>query len=211
MRLLKLCTKICQRLNYFAETTEKVGAHGVIKLKHNFKESLAFSHEFEDHPIWSVIYAKAFPSMLDMVTYRSDGFWQREGVDRGIFLSNTKQILIDEKVRGRNKITGIVYEDIALEVWSNKEKKTPGWLTKQLRADYIAYLIAPLGICHLLPVIQLQSAFDKHKEAWLSKFQVINSKNFGYTTESVCIPPNILYPAIGSELRINFDPFEVDQ
>lgn len=179
-------------------------------MKHDFSESLAFSHDFEDNPVWSYVYKKAFVDMVEMVSYRQDGFWQREGIDRGVVLSNTKQIFIDEKVRGRNKITGKVYDDIALEIYSNEEKKSPGWITKQLRADYIAYLIAPLGVCHLLPVVQLQAAYSANKDSWIDKYRnLIRSKNNGYTTLSIGIPVNVLYPAIGSQLRVNFSPFEV--
>lgn len=43
------------------------------------------------------------------------GFWQKQRIDRRIILNASKQILIDEKVRGRNAITGRVYNNIALE------------------------------------------------------------------------------------------------
>jgi len=179
---------------------------------HDFKESLAFSHSFEDHPIWSVVYKKAFPEMIDFISYKQDGFWQREGIDRGVILSNTKQIFIDEKVRGRNKKTGKVYEDIALEYLSDEGRNKPGWICKPLRADYIAYLIAPLGICHLLPVIQLQSAWVHNGDSWKSQVKYhIRSENKGYTTVSVPVEPKILYKAIGQQLRVNFKPFEIDK
>lgn len=175
----------------------------------NFKECLSFSHEFEDHPIWSLVYKRAFPEMIEIVSYRQDGFWQREGIDRGVILSNTKQLFIDEKVRGRNKITGKVYEDIAIEVFSNEEKKTEGWAVKPLRADYIAYLIAPLGICYLLPVIQMQSAFSQYKDIWIKQYGLIKAKNNTYTTTSVPLPVAVLFKAIGEQLRITFKPFEI--
>lgn len=178
---------------------------------HDFKDCLSFSHSFEEHPVWSAVYAKAFPGMVDFVSYRRDGFWQREGIDRGIILQNTKQIFVDEKVRGRNKKTGKVYSDIALEYLSDEGRNKPGWVCKPLRADYIAYLIAPLGICHLLPVVQLQSAWEKHGEKWKADCpRHIRAENVGYWTVSVPVSVEKLYKAIGQQLRISFIPFEIE-
>lgn len=161
-------------------------------------------------PIWEEVYRKAFPSFSGMISYRQDGFWQREGVDRGVLLSNTKQIFIDEKVRGKNKKTNKVYSDILLEYTSSDATGSPGWVCKPLRADFIAYLIAPLGICHLLPVIQLQSAWDKHGREWKENYRKIKSRNNGYNTLSVAVPTHVLYRSIGSQLRVNFEPFDID-
>jgi len=175
---------------------------------HDFKESLARSHDAEDLPIWEHVYKTAFPGMIEMVSYRSDGFWQREGVDRGVLLETTKQILIDEKVRYRNSSTGKVYDDILLEYWSSFEHKTKGWVCKNLRCDYIAYLIAPLGICYMLPTIQLQNSWSKYGEEWKKDYFNPKAKNKGYTTYSVAVPANVVFKALGQELRINFNPFE---
>jgi len=186
-----------------------VGLSGEINQMHDFYECLALSHKAEDNPIWNEIYQKAFPGMLGMISYRRDGFWQREGVDRGILLDTTKQIFIDEKVRGRNKYSGVVYDDILLEYLSSEEHNKPGWVCKPLRADYIAYLIAPLGRCYLLPVIQLQLAWSKYSATWLKQYDFrARAKNSGYTTISIPIPVNVLFKAIGKQLRIDCDPFE---
>lgn len=182
----------------------------------DFNECLKFSHKFEDHPVWSRVYKAAFPNIVGTVSYQQDGFWQREGVDRGIMLSTTKQILVDEKVRGRNKITGRVYDDILLEYKSTNT--SAGWVCKPLRADYIAYLIAPLGVCYMLPVIQMQNAWEKNKAEWFANaedrsnkgFQKVSAKNNGYTTLSLAVPVNVLFPAMGGQLRVKFNKFEID-
>lgn len=170
---------------------------------HNFDESLQKSHEAEELPVWGEVYKRAFPNMVELVTYRQDGFWQREGIDRGVILSNTKQIFIDEKIRGKS------YGDILLEYISSDKNNSAGWVCKPLRADYIAYLIAPTGICHLLPVPQLQSAWQKHGEKWKKEYQPIIAKNEGYNTISVGVPVKELWLAIGGEFRIGFEGFEV--
>lgn len=181
---------------------------------HDFSTCLKQSHDAEDLPVWNDVYKKAFPSMVGMISYRQDGFWQREGVDRGILLENTKQIFIDEKVRGTNKITNKVYNDISLEYVSNDTTGAPGWVCKQLRADYIAYLIAPIGKCYLLPVIQLQQVWKLYGREWRTRPRQGDSygerpaRNSGYKTWFCPVPVPELFSKIGSLLRIEFEPFE---
>ncbi len=173
------------------------------------------SHSYSDLPIWLEIYRKAFPEMAVFVDHRQDGDHQRAGIDRSIILENSKQILIDEKVRGRNKKTGLVYEDIALEYWSDVDRKVPGWMCKPLLADYICYAIAPLGKAYLLPVPQLQSAFSNNRDTWLNEFQIIDAPNMfngrRWNTRSVCVHPDILFKAIGECLRVRFTKIELER
>lgn len=181
---------------------------------HEFNRSLARSHAAEDLPVWGEVYRKAFPGLVAMPSHRSNGEHQAAGIDRSIIRENGKQILIDEKVRFRNEKTRKVYDDIALEFLADEQRKKPGWVCKPLRADYIAYLIAPLGVCHLLPVEQLQQAWRSNETNWIKEYGVIRSENQSsdslrkWTTISCCVPPTVLYPEIGKCLRIYFDPFE---
>ncbi len=138
-----------------------------------------------------------------MVDHRQDGEHQRAGIDRSITLTNSKQLLIDEKVRAKD------YGDILLEVWSDKARKQPGWVVKAIRADYIAYLIAPAGKCYLLPVVQLQSAWAKFGEWWTEEYGTKEAQNRSWVTVNVPVPPSVLFPAIGSCLRIDFEPFQL--
>lgn len=176
---------------------------------HDFSDSLAISHKASDLPLWEELYRGAFPSFQSMVDHRQDGEHQRAGIDRSVILSNSKQILVDEKVRGRNKKTGKVYDDIALEYAHVGQYNAPGWVCKPLRADYIAYAIAPLGVGYLFPVIQLQSAWKINESEWRKKFPCIESRNPTYTTLSLCIPPRILGVALVNQLKIGFSPCEV--
>jgi hypothetical protein len=179
---------------------------------HTFDESLARSKEAGVLPFWNEAYRNAFPDLIGICRHDADGFWQREGIDVSITLANTKQILIDEKVRFRNKLTGKIYDDIALEVWSDRDRKLKGWLQKSIRADYIAYAIAPLGICYLLPVLQLQQAWNKWGKEWISFYKTIGSRNYGpsrsWVTESVCMPAEHVFWAIEQCLKVSFKPIE---
>lgn len=183
-------------------------------MPHNFAESLRFSHEAEDLPLWETVYRKAFPDMVAMISHREDGDHQRQGIDRSVVLRNSRQILIDEKVRGKNGKTGRAYEDIALEFWSDVSRRVPGWVSKPILADYIAYAIAPIGRCYLLPVVQLQQAWAKNEEAWKKTYFIANAVNRNghreWTTQSCCVPVNVLFSEIGKCLRVEFDPFGIE-
>ena len=170
------------------------------RMIHDFQTSLQRSHSASDLPIWIEIYKQAFPQMQACIDHRADGEHQRAGIDRSVILENSKQILIDEKIRWKD------YPDIALEYLSSAERNIPGWVCKPLRADYICYAIAPTGMAYLLPVPQMQNAWLANGEAWKKQYFIANAKNAGYTTKSVCVPVNVLFSAIGKELRVSFTP-----
>jgi hypothetical protein len=176
-----------------------------------FKDCLKFSHSMSDLPLWKEVYRKAFPRMASMVDHRTDGWHQKAGVDRSIIMDDSKQVLIDEKVRGRNKITGIVYEDVSLEIVSNTKTRSPGWVCKPLLCEYIAYAIAPLGKCYLLPVIQLQAAWDHNHNKWVKMYREKQAINRGYCTTFVPVPVDELFRSMGQEFRISFEPFEYEE
>lgn len=174
----------------------------------DFNECLEMSHEADKLPFWHDVYKKAFPSMVEMVNHRQNGWHQMAGIDRSIVLDTSKQILVDEKVRGRNKKTGKVYRDISLEHISNDKTGALGWVCKPLACDYIAYAIAPLGLCYILPVNQLQIAWSKNKEEWIQAYKERPAKNRNYNTWFVPVPVNVVFKAIGQQLRIGFEPCE---
>lgn len=174
-----------------------------MNLMHDFHESLAKSHAASDLPFWGVCYRQAFPLMIGMHDHREDGEHQRQGIDRSVVLDNGKIIWIDEKVRWKD------YGDIALEYWSNEARRIPGWVCKPLLCDYIAYAIAPAGRCYLMPVVQLQTAWDKHGADWAREGREVRAQNNGYVTVSVAVDPKILFDKIINEMFvIEFDPIE---
>jgi hypothetical protein len=165
---------------------------------HNFNDSLAASHGVSDLPIWEEIYRKSFPDFLMMADHRQDGEHQRAGIDRSVILENSKQLLIDEKYRFKD------YSDIALEYLSNDRTGALGWVCKPLRCDYIAYAIGPIGMCYLLPVIQLQQAWARKGEFWKRTYFNPVAPNRNYNTRSVAVPVNDLFAEIGRALRVEF-------
>jgi hypothetical protein len=174
---------------------------------HSFAESLRASHRVSDWPGWEGVYRDLFPSLKMMIDFREDGPHQRAGVDRMLVLSTAEIVLVDEKYRGPDK-DGQPYRDIFLETKSDAEKGSPGWVCKPLRAHYIAYLNAPLGRCFLLPVVQLQSAWWRYGELWLEEYGERETLNKGWTTLGTPVPVGVLFSAMGSALRVSFEPFD---
>jgi hypothetical protein len=169
----------------------------------DFAKDLEYSHACEDEVCWRQIYQAAFPTMLAMPNHREDGQHQRNGIDRSIILSNSKQLLIDEKAR-RIKDTG----DIMLEYISNDRTNTPGWVEKSILADYIAYAFIPSGTAYLFPVVQLQGAWAKKRDEWIARYGTRKAQNAGYWTHNCPVPTNALFQSIGQMLRVNFTPID---
>lgn len=178
--------------------------------EHSFTECLARSHSYEDAAWWPVVYRKAFPTFLAMTSVRADGWHQRAGIDRVITLANSKQILIDEKVRDND------YGDIILERWSDRERLKPGWVQRaDLACDFIAYAIAPTEMCYLLPFHLLRSAWRQFGPQWCKwaeanngkgsyGFRVVCARNNGYTTESIAVPTDTLFSCIERAMKISW-------
>lgn len=172
---------------------------------HDFDSSLVKSREVEDMPFWEECYRQAFPELTYIQSCKTDGVQQRSGIDRVIILSTGKQYTVDEKVRFKS------FDDIALEfeLKYNNGNTVRGWVCKPLMCDFIAYAIAPLGKCYMLPVAQLQQAWNKHSKEWLNTYPIIESKNRSHITRSVCLKPRDLFKAIGECLRVYFNPVEL--
>jgi len=171
-----------------------------MKVAHDFDQCLAKSHAASDHPMWLHVYRQFFPDMLACVDHRDDGEHQRHGIDRSVTLANSKQVLIDEKVRYKD------YGDILLEYVSVDKTGAPGWVCKAIRCDYIAYAILPRGKAYLLPVLPLQRAWGQKGEKWLARFGTRPAQNNGYTTLNCPVPFRDLFNAISAAQIADFDP-----
>lgn len=172
---------------------------------HDFATSLAVSHEYADAPWWGEVYRRAFPTMKAMVCVRDDGWAQRGGIDRMLVLSSGRTISVDEKVRERD------YGDILLEVYSDRDKKVLGWGVKPLACDFIAYAIAPICTCWLLPTLTLQAALKKNGRDWYGRararsngFRVVDADNGRYVTQSLAIPRDELLSAMTDAMTVGW-------
>lgn len=168
----------------------------VVKV-HDFNECLAASHAAEDLPFWEIVYRRAFPGFESMMSVREDGPAQRGGIDRVIKLRSGKTVTVDEKVRYK------FYDDIAIERWSNRERRIAGWGQKSLLCDFIAYAFLPVSRCYLLPALALRAAWLRCGREWIAAaesehpgFRVCLAPNRTYVTESIAVPIPVLLEAI---------------
>lgn len=177
---------------------------------HDFRESLAKSHAEQDAPYWSIVYSKAFTDRLQTIqNVRNDGWAQRGGIDRLLMLTDGTVLKVDEKVRERD------WPDVLLEIWSDRDKRTPGWAVKELTCDFIAYAYIPSQTCYLLPYQLLRRAMKEQGSAWLALaragrngFKLIEAQNRGYVTVSIAVPTELLLAAITDAMIIRWSAEE---
>ncbi len=165
---------------------------------HTFGRSLALSHEYADAPWWLDIYREAFPGLEQAVSMRSDGFAQRAGIDRRLVLSSGASVDVDEKVRDKD------YDDFFLEYWSDRDRRTKGWVAKDLACHYIAYAFIPSGRCYLLPFQALRVAWARNREQWVAEYGYRDALNDGWVTRGCCVPIPVVLTAIGSAQLVRF-------
>ncbi len=162
----------------------------------DFKIDLQYSLESRDNDVFDNFYRRVFPG-ISVIEFCNDLKTQKTGVDKIIHFKSGNKFTVDEKKRRKN------YNDIALEIWSDFDKKKKGWLCYSV-CDYIVYAIMPSLKVYVLPTILLKRAWYVNKTEWLSKYPLIFAPNKGYRTQNICIPPDILLPAIADQMEQKF-------
>lgn len=186
---------------------------------HIFTRSLTTSQEHADAPWWNEVYQKAFPNLAATVYVAKDGWAQRAGIDRRLVLSDGRTFTVDEKVRKEH------WPDFALERWSDRDKRTPGWVQKELACDYLAYAFVPTTECYLLPLANLQRAWQRHGREWIANaeagewvspifkrgrdgFGIVLAQNAEngrtWTTESIAVPRLVVLNALTDVMRVTW-------
>jgi len=185
---------------------------------HVFHDSLAESHAQADAPWWEEVYRRAFVGFDGMRCVRRDGWAQRGGIDRQVFLRDGTVLKIDEKVRKE------AWPDIALERWSDRDREHAGWVQKPLTCDYLAYAFIPTRRCYLLPFQTLRKTWRLNGAEWIAKaehgatspkppegrhrgldgFGLTWALNEGYTTECVTVPVAVLKLALTDAMVVEW-------
>jgi hypothetical protein len=181
----------------------------------NFQRDLEWSQSWSAAPWWAEIYREAFPSMFSMRLVNEYGWAQLGGIDRIIGLADGTEITVDEKVRAED------WPDILLEIWSDADRRKPGWanLEKHLTCDFIAYAMVPSATCYLLPYQLLRRALVRHGPEWWANctqgrygFRFVDAPNrngqWTYTTRSMAVPIAILLNAIRDAMVVVWQPAE---
>lgn len=166
------------------------GQCGVIKLtKLNlFKTDLKYSADTADDEMFTNFYKTAFPDIYD-IEFCEDLEWQKRGIDKILWFRDGTSFTVDEKKRR------VDYGDIAIELYSDYDKKKPGWLFYS-DCDYIVYAIMPSHKVYLLPTVLLRRAWFVNEQTWLRDYHTILANNPRYRTQSICVPANVLLAAI---------------
>jgi hypothetical protein len=183
----------------------KIGA-----VTHDFHERLEFSARLSDEASWVELYQAIWPDMVSATRLDRNSEWQRDGIDRVVFLANGRQLLIDEKKREATNKQGQPYRDVLLEEWSvfygeTDNRNKVGWaLDRKKRCDFVAYAIPLAHICYLLPFELARLALMAHRSEWTRVFGTRDAKNDGYLTRNIPVPWKALHTAIVDQMQRSF-------
>jgi hypothetical protein len=185
---------------------------------HSFQASLALSQTHADADWWDALYRQAFPTIVQTVQMRDDGWAQRGGIDRQLILADGTALKVDEKVRDGD------WQDFCLESWSDRDRRKPGWLRKDLTCDFIAYAFIKSQRCYLLPFQLLRRAARNEGSTWYERasyglsgpkprsgyhrgalgFGLVWADNRSYVTESIAVPIDVVLDAVRDAMVINW-------
>ena len=135
---------------------------------------------------------------------KTDLEMDKSGVDYIATLKNGAQIFIDAKTRmeGCSKYWHGEPE-LALEMWSVKEKKKIGWTLKEdTQVDYILYTFpkSDTDCYYFIPFQLLRVAFIKNGRNWYSKYGSKLQINHSYHSEAIFVPASVVLQAVQNEM-----------
>lgn len=158
----------------------------------NFKRDLEYSLEVRADKHFNIFYREAFPD-LKAIVFVEDIETQKKGIDKFLHFGNGKVVSIDEKKRRK------AYNDIFLEVYSNLEWKSWGWLFTS-HCDFIVYYIEPLRKAYILNTLYLRMAWWNNKNKWVKKYGWKQCFNEKYSSLGVCVEAETLIECIKQEM-----------
>ncbi len=167
-------------------------------MTNDFRRDLEWSHAQLNQSWWESVYRQAFPGFKSMEEITRDGWAQRAGIDRLVTLDDGTVLKIDEKCRRE------IYEDFALEYWSDEERRIPGWIGKPLNCDYIAYAFVPSRTCYLLPYQTLRTAWYRNRGVWINTYGVKRALNPNHTTVFTPVPIPIVLGSLAEAMTIHW-------
>jgi len=180
--------------------TERIDA-----IVHRFSDQLEYSATLSDEPAWMTFYRRLWPNMIAAVRIDRNSQWQKDGIDREIYLPNGKRFTIDEKKRKKD------YGDVLLEEWSvfhgdADPRNKVGWaLDDSKRCDFVAYAVPVSCKCYFLPFEILRQSFIENRATWSRAFPARDAWNEGYVTRSIAVTWPTLKVALLQQMFRKFD------
>ena len=159
-----------------------------------FSKDFAWSNSEAVRLFWQGIYKAAFGA-LDTIELVVDKQEQKKGVDVIVYLPDGQAIKVEEKIRRKN------WDDIVLEVWSDKKRKIPGWAVKEQEANILAYGFFQGKYAHLFERQKLRTVFIENGRTWAKEFGTITAHNQGYDTVSIPVPIRVLQETMGKSMK----------
>jgi len=138
---------------------------------------------------WQFFYRHQWPAAVEIKKMPLGATKEQyEGVDRIVRLRDGSTILVEDKNRFKNEITGLVYDDLLAEIFSNAEAGRVGWTVDPIKkTDWVGYAIWPLRKAYLIQAAPLREAVLKNEKAWSARkgkgYRL--TKNVGFTAKNL--------------------------
>lgn len=117
----------------------------------------------------------------------------RNGTDWWVIQANGKRLSIDVKARQTDPIIQFNQDDLALEIWSDIDRKVIGWTRDpRKQSDYILWLFTSTGRWVFIPFPMLCKIFRAHWQKWETEYKTaIQSSRSGakhWRSQCVFVP-----------------------
>ena len=174
-------------------------------IHYDFMERVAMSHGVSASDSIADILLKNIPGAVRIEAATLDD--DKHGTDWWVRRYSEYDLAVDCKVREEDwsvKPAHIRSDDLALEIWSIREQRIPGWTLRQdKRTDYVLWLWADTGRWCLVPFPMLCAVFHEHGRRWCDKdagykraTQTSSKGNSRWTSECVFVPRRTVWDAI---------------
>lgn len=161
-----------------------------MSLEYGFTERLKMSQGVSQNKSIMDILRDNLPGA--MLVYQATEADDRQGTDWWVEMTNGDKLSVDCKVREQDYATR-GKDDLALEIWSVKEKHIAGWTRcADKRTDYVLWLWKETGRWCLISFPMLCKVFGDKWLEWSQEFKTAEQftprGGSGYHSECVFVP-----------------------
>ena len=168
-------------------------------MQHSFTDSVKVAEADQLAAILDKVYQVHYPDMIGSHRFVGDSDWQRQGVDRVIYLPALQEIYAEEKIRVKD------FGDFLWELYSSDQTKSPGWTVDPTKASDVIVYVTPLYV-RFIPYPALRGAVVDSLQEWIAASDKQVSVNPGYNTINYSVGWDFVEQRLG---EIREYPFEV--